>query len=163
MRSVEAQACGPDELVAAEADRWPLTGSFAPIVVAAEWGDRRFRRCRDALVCAWRVRGEPFEVDRGAAEQELHVEGGCAAAADAAEPVLVLQFRDHALGIGHPPPVRPNAGVAFRACPSLEREPLRVRARLASVARQHRLLRRDVRDDPSLRSVLPDALGGEAL
>src|SRR6266496_4134639 len=95
------------------------------------------------------------EVDRGAAEQELDMEGRRAAAANAVEPVLVLQLGDHTLGIGHPPPVRPDAGGAFRACPSLEREPLRVRARLATVARQHRLLRRDMRDDPPLRGVLP--------
>ncbi len=91
------------------------------------------------------------------------MEGGSAAAADAAEAVLVLQLGDHALGVGHPSLVRPDTGVAFRACPSLEREPLRVRARLATVARQHRLLRRDMRDDPSFGGRLPDALGREAL
>ena len=33
--------------------------------------------------------------------------------ADAVEPVLVLQLGDHALGIGHPPPVRPKTGSLF--------------------------------------------------
>src|SRR6266508_2654860 len=163
MRSVETEACRPGELLAAEADRRSLTGSFAPIVARVERGGGRCRRCGDALVSGWCVRGEPFQVDRGAAEQKLHMEGGSAAAADAAEPVLVLQLGDHALGVGHPSPVRPDTGVAFRAFPSLEREPLRVRARLATVARQHRLLRRDVRDDPSFGGRLPDALGREAL
>src|SRR6266498_2792594 len=142
MRSVETEACRPGELLAAEADRRSLTGSFAPIVARVERGGGRCRRCGDALVRGWCVRGEPFQVDRGAAEQELDVEGGSAAAADAAEAVLVLQLGDHALGVGHPSLVRPDTGVAFRACPSLEREPLRVRARLATVARQHRLLQR---------------------
>jgi hypothetical protein len=77
--------------------------------------------------------------------------------------VVVLQLGDHALGVGHPLPVGPDAGLCFRACPGLEREPLRVRARLATVARQHRLLQRDVGDDPPLGRVLPDALGREAL
>src|SRR6266536_4722654 len=163
MRSVEAQARGPDELLATAVDRALAVGSFAPVVVASGRGDGGFRRCGDALVRDWRVRGEPFQVDRRAAEQELQVEGGCAAAADAVESVLVLQLGDHALRVGHPPPVRPDAGVAFRACPSLEREPLRVGARLATVAWQHRLLRGDVRDESPLRGVLPDALGGEAL
>src|SRR6266540_4811290 len=163
MTSVEAQARRPDELLSSEVDRALAVGSFARFVVAAVCCDDRLRRCGDALVRGWCVRGEPFQVDRGAAEQELDVEGGSAAAADAAEAVLVLQLGDHALGVGHPSLVRPDTGVAFRACPSLEREPLRVRARLATVARQHRLLRRDVRDDPSFGGRLPDALGREAL
>src|SRR5712692_1503284 len=82
---------------------------------------------------------------------------------DAVEPVQVLQLGDRALRVGHPSPVRPDAGVAFRARLRREREPLRVRARLATVAGQHRLLRGDVRDDPALRGVLPDTLGSEAL
>src|SRR6266542_4242916 len=163
MTSVEVEARRPDELLSTEVDRALAVGSFARFVVAAVCRDDRLRRCGDALMRGWRVRGEPFQVDRGAAEQELDVETRRAAAADAVEPVLVFQFGDHALGVGHPPPMRPDAGVAFRACPSFEREPLRVRARLATIARQHRLLRRDVRDDASLRGALPDPLGGEAL
>src|SRR3989454_4177546 len=154
MRSVEAQACGPDELLATEADRRSPPVVFALIVVGAERGSSPFRRCRDALMSGRRVRGEPFQIDRGATEQELHVEGGCASAADAAERVLVLQLGDYALGIGHPSPVCPDTGFAFRAFLGGEREPLRVRARLATVAWQHRLLRRGVRDDPSLSGVL---------
>src|SRR6266536_1036670 len=94
-------------------------------------------------------------LDRGAAEQVLRMEGRCAAAADAAEPVLVLQLGDHAFRIGHPPPVRPDAGIAFRAGASLERESLRVRARLATLAGQHRLLPRVVRDARTPLRVLP--------
>src|SRR5207244_12703343 len=144
MTSVQTQARCPDELLTTEADRRPLAGACAPVGVAAERGGGRFRRCGDALVRGWRVRGEPFQVDRGTAEQELYVEAGRAAAADAVEAVVVLQFRDHALGVGHPPPVGPDAGVASRAWSCFEREPLRVRAPLAAVAGQHRLLRRDV-------------------
>ena len=66
-------------------------------------------RCRsDALLCGWGVRGEPFQVDRGAAEQELDVEGGRAAAADAVECVMVLELGDHALGVDHSPSVGPE-------------------------------------------------------
>ena len=49
------------------------------------------------------VRGEPFSGDRGAAEQELDVEGGRAAAADAVACVMVLELGDHALGVDHSP------------------------------------------------------------
>src|SRR6266511_3847305 len=147
MRSVEAQAHGPDEWLVTELDRRVLSDALAPIAGAADRRAGRFRRCGDALVRVGRVLGEPFQVDRGAAEQQLRVEGGGAAAADAVEPVLVLQLGDHTLGVRHPLPVGPDAGVAFRACAGLERESLRVRARLATVARQHRLLRWDVRND----------------
>src|SRR6266545_3582727 len=85
MRSVEAQACGPDELLASEADRRSLAEVLASIVVAAERGGDRLRCCGNALLCGWRMLGEAFQVDRGAAEQELYVEGGCAATADAVE------------------------------------------------------------------------------
>src|SRR6266576_1332864 len=104
MTSVEAQARRPDELLAAETDRRPLADWFAPVAAAAVRSGGRVRRCGDALVCGWQVRGEPFQIDGGAAEQELHVEGGGAAAADAAECVQVLQLSDHALGVGHSPP-----------------------------------------------------------
>src|SRR5438132_72667 len=50
MSLVEAQAWGPDELLATEADRALAVGSFAPIVVAGVCRDGRFRRCGDALV-----------------------------------------------------------------------------------------------------------------
>ena len=134
MRSVEAQAGGPDEVLAAEADRCSLGDSFVPFVFAVLRGGGGFRLGGGTLVRAWRLRDEPFQVDRGAAEQELHVEGGGAAAADAAESVLVLQFGDHALGVGHPAPVRPDAGGAFRAT-DVDLESLIARARAASASR----------------------------
>src|SRR5437773_1679012 len=163
MSSVEARACGPDELLAAEADRGSQLITVWFVANGTERGGGRCGRRRDALLRRRGVLGESFQVDRGAAERELQVEGGGAAATDAAEPVMVLQLGDHALGVRHPQPVCPDAGLAFRACAGREREPLRVRARRATVARQHRLLRRDVGDDPPLGRVFPDALGGEAL
>ena len=75
-------------------------------------------RCRsDALLCGWGVRGEPFQVDRGAAEQELDVEGGRAAAAGAVECVMVLELGDHALGVDRSPSVGPEAVLVLRSRP----------------------------------------------
>ena len=100
MRSVQAQVRRPNELLAAEADRGSLAVALALIVAGAERRGRRFGRCCDALVRGWSVSGESFQVDRDATEQELDVEGGHAAAAHPVESVEVLQFGDHAFGVG---------------------------------------------------------------
>src|ERR671930_2409186 len=112
MSSVGAQAYGPDELLAAEADfRLWLVGLPLMVGGAERRRDRHGCSC-DALVRGREVLGESFQVDRRAAEQQLDVEGGRAAAADAVESMVVLQLGDHALGVCHPPPVGPDAGVA---------------------------------------------------
>ena len=92
MSSVQAYAYWPDELLAVESDRDALAVVFAVLAAGSEAGGR-FRCCCGALVRDRGVLGESFQVDRGAAEQELQMEGGRAAAADAVESVHVLQLR----------------------------------------------------------------------
>src|SRR5919198_64888 len=99
MTSVEAQVYGPDELLAGEADFVLQSGgSGAPAVRADHCGNCR-RRCRDALVRNRGVLGESLQVDRGATEQKLQMEGGRAAATDTLESVQVLQLGDDAFGV----------------------------------------------------------------
>ena len=73
------------------------------------------RRARDAACGLGDVVGEPLAVERGAGEQQLDVEEWRPAAADAVEPVLVLELADHALGVSHPPLVREDATLALAA------------------------------------------------
>jgi len=76
MSSVEAQACGPDELFATEPDLGSQPTVVRVSVAGAERSGGRSGRCCDALVRGRGVLSESFQVDGSAAEQELEVEGG---------------------------------------------------------------------------------------
>src|SRR4029450_12231176 len=109
MSSVEAQGGGPCELAVALADRRSRVVVLPLIAACVEHSSDGCRCGRDTIVRDRGVLGESFQVDRGAAEQELYVGGGGAGAADAVESVDVLQLRDHAFGVRHPSPGGPDA------------------------------------------------------
>ena len=69
-----------------------------------------YRRAGGLPAGRFAAAGESFDVDRGAAEQQLDVEQAGAATAGAIQAVLVLELGDAALGVAHAPDVRPDTG-----------------------------------------------------
>src|SRR5712691_8190042 len=167
--SVEADGVAPDTRRSAERALGRIVdGASGCSIGRAGTGRDELEVARSGLrgagdaVCGLRdVVGEPLAVERGAAEQELEVEEWRPARAGAVEPVPVLQLVDHALAVGHPLLVRPDAALALAALTGGESLALCIALRLALFG-QHRRLRRDVGDQAASVDVPPDALGGKA-
>src|SRR5712691_13512057 len=127
--SVEADGVAPDTRRSAERALGRIVdGASGCSIGRAGTGGDELEVARSGLrgagdaVCGLRdVVGEPLAVERGAAEQELEVEEWRPARAGAVEPVPVLQLVDHALAVGHPPLVRPDAALALAALTGGER------------------------------------------
>src|SRR5207247_486982 len=97
------------------------------------------RRARDAACGLGDVVGQPLTVESGAGEQQLDVEERRPAAADAGEPVPVLELADHA----------PSASAIRRLCARMPRSLLQ-RARAASACRWASL----IASSPALGSIV---------
>src|SRR5438128_1814867 len=111
MRSVQTKADHPGVFLVAGVQTGARAVALTGIGSGALAGGCCGRRRRDAFLRSRSVFGESFEVDRRGANQELEVERGRAAAADAVETVQVLQLGDHALGVCHSSPVSADAGI----------------------------------------------------
>src|SRR3954453_8592337 len=68
------------------------------------------RRAGGLPACRVAAAGESFDVEGGAAEQQLDVEQAGAATSRAAHAALGFELGDASLGVTHPPDLRPHTG-----------------------------------------------------